>query len=162
MFPGLPQPMPAPVVPKPAPAAAMAPQCVAYIELEWDHSLQDMDLALEVIGPDGQSTLSINFKYKGELASAPFVRFDEDIRQGPGCERIDVRAWYFDRYELIATNYSGSGQMTPQALRCRIVTARETITLHCPAGLAASCHEWRIAELIVNGGVPDIRPFAAP
>ncbi|MDP1534052.1 MAG: hypothetical protein Q8L92_10790, partial [Rubrivivax sp.] len=65
-------------------------------------------------------------------------------------------AWHFDRYELIATNYSGSGSMTPAALQCRVVTPTSSTLLRCPSNFSASRTEWRIAELVVRGGEIDI------
>jgi hypothetical protein len=73
-------------------------------------------------------------------------------------ERINICAWHFSRYELIATNYSKSGEMTPEALYCSILTDRGLTQLRCPEGLAKTCYEWRIAELNVNNGMLAIVP----
>jgi len=133
--------------------------CVGYITLEWDASLDDMDLALWVIGPDGTRKEAFYFGHQGSLGSAPFIRFNEDIRNGPGSERIDVGAWHFDRYELVATNYSETGRMSPESLHCRVVTQTSLSQIDCPAGLPAGCHEWRIAQLHVSGDIMQIQPF---
>ncbi|MCS6500731.1 hypothetical protein NYD60_11965 [Burkholderia thailandensis] len=163
LFPGLPRPpAPDPSAPKPVAgktALPIAPGKVGCVYLEWDDSLDDMDLALRVLGPDGQAIQSVDFRNKGSLDAPPFARFDKDARHGPGIERIDISAWHFSRYELIATNYSKSGQMTPQALHCSIVTDSGPTQLRCPAGLATGCYEWKIAELIVSNGVPAIVSF---
>ncbi|WP_043614342.1 hypothetical protein [Chromobacterium violaceum] len=147
---------PDPVVGKTAPT--IVPGCVGYVLLEWDESLDDMDLALKVIGSDGRATQSIDFRNEGALHVPPFACFVEDIRRGPGIERIDISAWHFSRYELVATNFSKSGRMVPQALHCNIVTEMGLTQLHCPAGLAATSHEWRIAELHVSSGMVTIVP----
>lgn len=161
LFPGHPLPAPRPSAPEPVVgkrAPSIAPGCLGYALLEWDDSLDDMDLALQVIGPDGQATQTIDFRHKGALHTAPFAHFVEDIRQGPGMERIDISAWHFSRYELVATNFSKSGRLVPQALHCKIVTKTGLTQLHCPAGLAAECYEWRIAELCVSSGIVTIVP----
>jgi hypothetical protein len=132
--------------------------CVCQIFLEWDGSLQDMDLGLLVLDPDGATTQSIDFRHKGTLDGPPFARLDADVRQGPGVERIDIGSWHFGRYELIATNYSEQGAMTSEALQCRIVTTTGTTLLRCPLG-TSSRHKWRIAELIVRGGTIEIVPI---
>lgn len=160
LFPGLrlpralsslaPQPVAGTIVPP------IGPGNVGYVYLEWDDSLDDMDLALRVIGADGQAIQSIDFRNKGALDAPPFARFDTDALHGPGIERIDISAWHFSRYELIATNYSKSGQMTPLALHCSIVTDKGVTQLRCPAGLGTTCYEWKIAELIVSNGVPAV------
>jgi hypothetical protein len=161
LFPGLPLPTPSastfePVAGKTAPP--VLPGSVGYVQLEWDDSLDDMDLALRVIGPDGQVTQTVDFRNRGALDAPPFACFDRDVQHGPGIERIDIMTWHFSRYELIATNYSESGQMTPQALCCSIVTDKGLTHLRCPVGQATTCYEWKIAELIVNNGTPAVVP----
>lgn len=126
------------------------------VYLEWDKSLEDMDLALRVIGSDGQITESVDFRTRGALDVPPFALFDNDVRKGPGEEHIDVRIWYFNRYELIATNYSKSGQMSPEGLRCRIVTPLGETILKYAAGSAPTKHEWKIADLHATDGVVTI------
>lgn len=161
LFPGQPLPAQGPAVPELAAdkaAPTIAPGCVGYALLTWDGSLDDMDLALQVVGPDGRAKQTIDFHNKGELGTAPFARLVEDIRHGPGMERIDISAWHFSRYKLIATNYSKSGQMTPKSLYCNIVTDNGLTQMCCPAELSATCYEWKIAELRVNNGVVAIIP----
>lgn len=162
LFPGLRLPLlgsslPEPVASKSVPP--ITPGSVCYVQLEWDDSLEDMDLALQVIDPDGQCRQSVDFRNKGVLDAPPFAFFDKDVRDGPGLERIDISAWHFSRYELIATNYSKSGQMTPQALCCSIVTDKGVTQLRCPADLGRTCYEWKIAELIVSNDVVTIVPL---
>lgn len=141
------------------PASVLPADCAGQVFLEWDDSLQDIDLSLNVISPDGTATQSIDFRRMGALDGPPFARLDADVHRGPGVERIDIGAWHFDRYELIATNYSGYGAMTPEALKCRVVTSAGTTLLHCPPDFPLSRHEWRIAELIVRGDAIDIVPI---
>lgn len=88
----------------------------------------------------------------------PFALLDEDVRHGPGKERIDISSWHFSRYELLATNYSKSGQMTPQAMYCTIVTDNSLTQLGCPVELESSCYEWKIAELTILDGIVTIVP----
>jgi hypothetical protein len=161
LFPGRPLLAPSPSAFKPVTGKTVPPvlpDSVGYVLLEWDDSLDDMDLALRVIGPNEQAIQSVDFRSKGALDASPFARFDRDALHGPGIERIDISAWHFSRYELIATNFSKSGQMTPQALCCNIVTDKGLTQLRCPTGLATTCYEWKIAELIVNNGMPVIVP----
>lgn len=126
---------------------------VGHVILEWDGSLQDMDLALQVIDPDGRVTESIDYRRSGTLDGPPFARFVEDIRSGPGQERIDIGAWHFDRYALVATNYSESGEIGPSNLRCDVVTSTGLTRLSCPAKMGAGCYKWQIAELRVRNGL---------
>lgn len=126
---------------------------VGHVILEWDGSLQDMDLALQVIDQDGDVTESIDYRQEGTLNGPPFARFVEDIRSGPGQERIEIGAWYFDRYALVATNYSERGEIGPSNLRCDVVTSTGLTQLSCPANLGAGCNKWKIAELRVCNGL---------
>lgn len=156
LFPGLPPAAPSPgspVLQAHAGGCRLAHGLVGRIELEWGDSLKDMDLALRIVGPHGGVTQSIDFQARGTLESAPFAQFDRDVREGPGAEHIDITAWYCDHYEVIATNYSQAGHMTPLALQCRIVTEQGSTLLRCPEGLSATTFEWKIAELRVSGGV---------
>lgn len=153
LFPGRPPPARGPAAAVPATTSALAPGLVGRVQLEWDESLNDMDLALRIVSPHGQITQSIDFRTIGALDAPPFAQFDNDVRKGPGAECIDVGAWNFDRYELVATNYSKMGRMTPEALRCRIVTDQGLTLLRCPEGLTSATHEWKIAELQVSDGV---------
>lgn len=137
----------------------MAKDCVGYVTLEWDESLKDMDLALKVIAPDGTATESIDLWHQGDLEDAPFASFNEDVLEGPGTERIDIKAWIFKRYELVATNYSRAGRMSPDSLYCRIVTATGMTQIFCPESLPETCDKWRIAELLVSGGMVTIVPI---
>jgi hypothetical protein len=156
LFPGLPQPATDSVTPKSG-STGLAPGIVCSVQLEWDAGLKDMDLALRVVSRDGRVIESIDFRTSGALDAHPFARFDNDVREGPGAERIDISAWRFSRYELVATNYSKSGRMTPQGLHCSIVTDQGTTVLHYPAALQATCYEWKIAELHVSNGVGTLR-----
>ncbi len=143
----------------PGSALPLLASYAGQVFLEWNDSLQDMDLALLVIDQNDSITESINFSRIGSLNSPPFALLDTDVRQGPGIERIDIGAWHFNRYELVATNYSGVGAMTPEALECRVVTPEGTTVLRCPSGLSLSQREWRIAELFVHHGVIKIVPI---
>ena len=158
LFPGLPKTVVSTVALM-SDNTAMALGIVCSVQLVWDASLKDMDLALRVISPDGSVIKSIDFRNHGALDALPYARFEEDVREGPGSECIDISRWYFSRYELLATNYSGSGQMTPQALHCSINTAKETTVLHYPATLPATGDEWKIAELHVSDGVATVVPY---
>lgn len=144
------------------PEHALPADCAGQVFLEWDGSLHDMDLSLHVVSPDGTATHSIDFRHMGALDGPPFARLDADVHRGPGVERIDIGTWHFNRYELIATNYSGYGAMTTEALKCRVVTSAGTTLLQCPPDFPLSRHEWRIAELIVRGDMIDIVPIDAP
>ena len=129
---------------------------VGCMQLEWDNSLQDIDLALRIIDPHGQVIQSIDFRTPGELDSPPFAQLGRDVREGPGAEYINISTWNFAHYELIATNYSQTGQLTPTALRCRVITDQGAKLLPFPAGLSTTTHEWKIAKLLVSNGVVTI------
>jgi hypothetical protein len=159
LLPGLPLTAPDPELAVPTmrgETSTLAPSLVGRVHLEWDGSLKDMDLALRIVGPDGQVTQSIDFRSTGRLDAPPFAQFYRDVREGPGEEHIDVSAWHFDHYELIATNYSQTGRLTPVALQCRIFTEQGLTVVCCPEALAMKTHEWKIADLHVTGGVATI------
>lgn len=144
------------IVDKPAQIAPSG--TVGYVQLEWDDSLVDMDLSLQAIAPDGQILSLIDYRNKGSLNTVPFAKLNGDEQRGPGKERIDISIWSFSRYEIFATNYSKSGQMTPQALHCDIVTEHASERLLCPAGLEETCYKWKISEIIIDNGVPIVVP----
>lgn len=131
---------------------------VCYAKIVWDGCLDDMDLALRVLDSDNQKMHSIDFHNKGSLDTSPYARLNGDERYGPGQERIDISRWSFSKYELIATNYSKSGLMTPNTLYCDIMIDNRLLRLPCPEGLEATCYEWRICELIIRDGIPTIVP----
>lgn len=131
-----------------------------YARLIWDDSLEDMDLALRIVGSQGEVIESVDYTRKGAIDAPPFARFEEDVRQGPGQERIDIGAWRFARYQLVATNYSKSGRMNAKSLSCTIVTADELLELRCPDGLDS--FEWKIAELCVDNGRVVVTPCDRP
>lgn len=128
-----------------------------YIQLEWDDTLADMDLSLQMISSSGQVVDTVDFRNKGALDITPFALFDSDVRSGPGKERIDISRWSFNRYRVKATNYSGSGLMTFDSLRCHITIGAEQVLLNFPSRLSGTSHEWLIAELVVCNGIPTIK-----
>ena len=125
---------------------------VATIRLRWDDSLEDIDLALEIFDSNGQAK-RIDFSMLGDLAYLPFARLEKDVRRGPGEERIDISAWHFNRYALVATNYSKTGRLGPENLACTITIGSEATVLNCP--ILGSATEWRIAIIDVVSGVDD-------
>lgn len=137
-------------------APVLRDDLVAYVQLDWEDSLNDMDLAVVTLTSDGREVVSIDFSSKGALNGYPFVQFGKDCRVGPGHERIEISAWHFDRYHLIARNYSRSGQMCPDNLRCTIAIGRDVRVLECPAAAGTDPYEWRIAEICVRDGVPSL------
>jgi len=156
VFPGW---VPPPSRAQPAPAAPIRAGAAGYIALVWDASLEDMDLSLRILAPDGTRTQTVNFSEKGALDAPPFARLVEDVQGGPGEERIDIAAWHFNRYQIVATNYSKSGRMAPDTLHCHIVTDQGVTRLDCPEGLPAIRHEWKIAELSYEQGELTIDPI---
>lgn len=155
VFPGWAPPAPARHELDPALRAGAA----GYIELVWNDSLEDMDLSLRILSPDGSITKYVDFRTKGALDAPLFACLDADVKEGPGLERIDIAAWHFRRYQVVATNYSESGRMTPESLHCNIVTDKGVTRLDCPDGLPTIRHEWKIAELIYEHGELTIVPI---
>lgn len=133
---------------------------VALVQLDWDDSLEDMDLAVVALAAEGSQVVSIDFRNTGALDGYPFIQFGDDCREGPGNERIEVSAWHFERYHLIARNYSMSGHMRPDNLRCTIAIGRDVRILDGPATAGPDRYEWRIAEITVRDGIPSIQPMA--
>ncbi|MEN3160332.1 hypothetical protein ABC502_18320 [Alkalimonas sp. NCh-2] len=130
---------------------------VGYIQLEWDDTLDDMDLSLQMISSSGQVINTVDFRNRGAVDASPFSCFDCDVRTGPGKERIDISRWLFSRYKVIATNYSRTGMMTSESLRCQIVIGAERMQLHFPSKLSETSIEWHIAELVVCNGIPTVK-----
>ena len=137
--------------------ALHTPGTVASVRLIWDSSLADMDLALEILGPDGDATESVDFRHLGDLTEPPFARLESDVKAGPGEERLDISAWHYSRYTLVATNFSKTGQMTPNNLRCEIRIDQRTTILQCP--VPGRGHVWNIAELTIQGGIVNVTPL---
>lgn len=136
---------------------ALDPISVGYIQLEWDDTLADIDLSLQMLSSNGQVIDKVDFRNVGMLYHSPHVRFDRDVRSGPGQERIDISWWSFNQYRVIATNYSGTGLMTFESIRCKITIGAEEMLLNFPSTLSGTSHEWHIAELVVCDGIPTIK-----
>jgi hypothetical protein len=156
LFPGWSPPLPSHPVP------TLSTGTVGHVILEWDASLKDMDLALHAIGPDGQVAEEVNFRHLGSLDEPPFAKLLKDIQGGPGQERIDIGAWHYNRYAIVATNYSQAGEMGPANLRCDVVTSSGLTRLSCPASLGAGCFEWQVAELLVRNSLVTVASLGSP
>ena len=143
------------------PAGASSPNVVAgaagTIQLRWDDSLADIDLALEVLGRDGSVTQRIDYRSRGDLISPPFARLETDVREGPGEERIEISAWNFDHYALIATNYSKTGELGPGHVDCEVRIGSTSTVLSCPK--LGHATEWRIATIEVQDGIAHLFPM---
>ena len=127
------------------------------IQLRWDDSLADIDLALEVLGRDGSVTQRIDYRSRGDLISPPFARLETDVREGPGEERIEISAWNFDHYALIATNYSKTGELGPGHVDCEVRIGSTSTVLSCPK--LGHATEWRIATIEVQDGIAHLFPM---
>lgn len=110
-----------------------------------------------MLSSNGQVIDKVDFRNIGMLYNSPHARFDRDVRSGPGQERIDISWWSFNLYRVIATNYSGSGLMTFESIRCKITIGAEQMLLNFPSTLSGTSHEWHIAELVVVDGIPTIK-----
>jgi hypothetical protein len=132
----------------------LAPGSIASIRLRWDATLEDIDLALEV---EGRSDLTerIDFRSQGDLSAPPFARLDRDQRNGPNEERIDISAWSAERYVLVATNYTGTGEFAPGRLHCDVTLGTETTVIDCP--LLGNVTEWCIATIEIVNGTPHLQ-----
>lgn len=157
LFPSLPPEVPNPSSDgsskKQSDESTLATGLVGHVRLEWDDSLKDMDLALRIVDLHGEVAQFIDFSSRGSLDTLPFAQLDQDVREGPGMECINISAWHFAHYELIATNYSQTGDMTPEALRCLIITNQGMVLIRYPKMLSTTAHKWKIADLYVDGGV---------
>jgi hypothetical protein len=128
-----------------------------YIELDWDDTLADMDLSLQIISLSGQVLGVVDFRNKGFLDVAPFARFDSDVRSGPGKERIDISRWSSDCYRVIVTNYSEAGVMAPSSLSCKIVVGAEQVLMNFPSTQSGTSREWQVAEIVVYNGSAKVK-----
>ncbi len=140
---------PMPPLPPAAPRP-LAKGAVASIRLRWDGTLADMDLALDIEQADG-SIERIDFSSQGDLLHHPYACLERDMREGPGEERIDIGAWHGKRYTLVATNFTGTGELGPEHLACSVTIGSDHTEIPCPP--LGTKSEWRIAVIdVVDGG----------
>lgn len=157
LFPPRSVPQPAPVTNAGLPSlntSTFGPDIGAFICLRWDENLRDVDLALEIYEPGG-TMKRVDYRTQGDLENLPFARLVCDQRQGPGEERIDIGVWYAERYVLIATNFTGTGEFGPGHLDCTVSLHTGTTVLTCPPLNGASV--WRIAAIEITNGAAKLQ-----
>lgn len=128
-----------------------------YIDIDWDDTLSDIDLSLQVKNLSGDILDTVDFRNHGSLDSVPFARLKNDVRTGPGKERIDISRWSFDVYRVLVTNYSEVGVMTPSSLSCKINVGDEQVLLKFPLAHNGKLREWQAAEILICNGSARIK-----
>lgn len=131
---------------------------VASVVLRWTDRLQDVDLSIEATDPSTGHQQIIYFGEKGSLAAPPFARLQDDVRKGPGAERIDIREWHYPRYKIQAKNYTEIGEMNEQSLTCDLDIEGHTVSVPCPP--LSTSDTWEVGVIEVTAGVPHF--FATP
>jgi hypothetical protein len=134
---------------------ALSKDRVATIRLEWDETLQDIDLALLMHFADSGDQNRIDYGNRGSHNSAPYAQLLEDIRQGPGSETIEISKWQASAYRVVVKNYSKNGELRPGHLRCHVSTRFASISFECPE-LNPTADTWHVATITISNGLPII------
>lgn len=117
------------------------------LEVDWDSSLLDIDLALAFILETTNELVEINFKNRGEEGAPHFARLHEDVMGGPGIERIEIYEFKARRYEVIVRNFSQKGHLPAGHLQGRISMGSNTIVIQPPT---LTTEDWLMAVLEVS------------
>ncbi|MFJ4257483.1 hypothetical protein ACIP01_11130 [Pseudomonas monteilii] len=134
-----------------SPATAITLGSFAYqpvsLEVEWDSTLRDIDLALAFVLDANKEKVEINYKNRGEEGAPHFARLHEDVMGGPGTERIEIYELKARRYEVIVRNFSQKGHLPAGHLKGRISIGSTTIVIQPPT---LTTEDWLMAVLEVS------------
>jgi hypothetical protein len=119
------------------------------LQVEWDESLQDLDLALAFDIGTTNSRVVVDFKNRGGMEAPSYAQLQEDVQAGPGIETITIYELKAKRYEVFVSNYSEPGNFPVGHLRGRITLGNTTLVVNPPKHRAC-LGEWRMAVLLVN------------
>ena len=119
------------------------------LQVEWDESLQDLDLALAFDIGTVNSRVVIDFKNRGGMEAPYYAQLLEDVRAGPGIETITIHEFTAKRYDVFVSNYSEPGNFPVGHLRGRITLGNTTLVVNPPKNKPC-LGEWRMAILLVN------------
>jgi len=119
------------------------------LEVEWDETLQDIDLALAFDLDTTNEQVMVDFRNRGGLEAPFFAKLLEDVREGPGTESINIYQLNAKRYEVIVRNYSEPGHFPAGHLRGRITLGNSTLVVNPPTH-GVHLGDWRMATLLVN------------
>lgn len=131
------------------------PRVVATIALEWDATLEDVDLELEVINSNGRVEHTVKYIDRGGLTSPPFARLVEDVRTGPGRELIEISSLRDYRYRIVVRNYSKVGELSAGNVSCTLEFYGFWTSLMRPA--STQKNEWVVATIDASGERPWVR-----
>jgi hypothetical protein len=130
------------------PAGELAHPLV-LLEVEWDETLKDIDLALALDFETTNEQVMVDFKNRGALGAPFFAQLLEDVREGPGIESINIYKFNAKRYDVIVRNYSEPGHFPAGHLRGRITLGNSILVVNPPKH-GVHLGDWRMAVLLVN------------
>lgn len=119
------------------------------LEVEWDETLQDIDIALVFNLDTTNEQVMVDFRNRGGLKAPFFAELLEDVREGPGVEMINIYQLNAKRYEVIVRNYSEPGHFPVGHLRGRITLGNSTLMVNPPTH-GVHLGDWKMATLLVN------------
>jgi hypothetical protein len=117
------------------------------IEVDWDSTLQDIDLTLAFVLDTTNEKVEISFKNLGGETAPYFARLHNDVMGGPGTEKIEIYQLKASRYEAIVRNYSRKGHLPAGHLHGRIIIGNSIIVVQPPK---LQTEEWLMAVLQVS------------
>jgi hypothetical protein len=139
----------------PAQAANGKSTHAGTIRLAWDTPLRDIDLSVKAMDRRGNLQAEINYASLGALHENPYAQLQEDVQSGPGAEQIDIQQWHFDRYQIVATNFSGAPEMLPGRLRCTVFLGQRCEIIEFPAS-GDPYAPWHVGTVEVVDGVASL------
>ena len=119
------------------------------LEVVWDETLQDIDLALAFNLDTSNEQVMVDFRNRGGQEAPFFAQLLEDVREGPGIEIINIYQLNAKRYEVIVRNYSEPGHFPAGHLRGRITLGNSTLVVNPPTH-GVHLGDWKMATLLVN------------
>lgn len=119
------------------------------LEVEWDETLQDIDIALVFNLDTTNEQVMVDFRNRGGLKAPFFAELLEDVQEGPGVEMINIYQLNAKRYEVIVRNYSEPGHFPVGHLRGRITLGNSTLMVNPPTH-GVHLGDWKMATLLVK------------
>ena len=119
------------------------------LEVEWDETLQDIDIALAFNLDTTNEQVMVDFRSRGGQRAPFFAELLGDVQEGPGVEMINIYQLNAKRYEVIVRNYSEPGHFPAGHLRGRITLGNSTLVV-TPSTHGVHLGDWKMATLLVK------------